>query len=195
MQNNVYELVSDINARQSLIDDKVLTVEERLLYIHEQLDALPDVIRKLLITGGGQTRASLPTLIENMTSSNPNIQVPSGPAIAAAANGQIGGGGGVTVQGGGVDYSSQSYFRTDDLADQAIAMGSPHGPGPTTPNVFNPGPKYLHPNDAACLATRPSWSSTGSQVTVANPNYATSSSGTNSSKQYLSPNRTTSFDT
>ena len=46
LQNNVYEIVSDINARQTLIDAKVLTLEERLLIIYEQIEQLRENYRQ-----------------------------------------------------------------------------------------------------------------------------------------------------
>lgn len=67
--------MSDINTRQALIDEKVLTLEERLLIIHEQIEQMPDLIKKTLTNG--QQRSSLPTLAENITVS-PGIQIPTG---------------------------------------------------------------------------------------------------------------------
>ena len=149
MQNNVYELVSDINTRQALIDEKVLTLEERLLMIHEQIEQMPDLIKKTLTSN--QQRSSLPTLVENIMVSNQDIQVPT------------------------CSYNIPSYqHRTpEELQQQAKHT-------------------YLHPNDAACLVTRPSWSTSNinTSMTGSNPNYS-------NAKQYLTPNvlRTTSFDT
>ena len=142
----MYELVSDINTRQALMDEKVLTLEERLLLIHEQIEQMPDLIKKTLTTP--QQRSSLPTLVENITVSNQNIPIPTG------------------------SYSIASYQKMEDGSQNQLKH------------------TYLHPNDAACLSARPSWST--SNISTSNPNY-TSSGG----KQYLTPNvlRTTSFDT
>lgn len=146
MQNNVYEIVSDLNARQALIDEKVLTLEERLLIIHELIEQMPDMIKKTLTVS--QQRSSLPTLVENITVSSQNIQVPTGG-----------------------NYNFSSYKVSEENQQQAKHT-------------------YLHPNDAACLSARPSWST--SNISGSNLNYHNSSS-----KQYLTPNvlRTTSFDT
>lgn len=127
------------------MDEKVLTLEERLLIISEQIEQMPDLIKKTLLSG--TQRSSLPTLVENMSVANQNIQVPS--------------------------YIMPSYQK---MGDESLQQAK-H--------------TYLHPNDAACLSARPSWSATN----ISNP------SGSNSSysnaKQYLTPNvlRTTSFDT
>lgn len=149
----MYEIVSDINARQALIDEKVLTLEERLLIIHELIEQLPDLIKKSLATP--QQRSSLPTLVENITVSNQNIQVPA------------------------CSYNMPSYHKVSEDSQQH-QLSAKH--------------TYLHPNDAACLSARPSWSTSNINTSIAssNPNYSNSSA-----KQYLTPNvlRTSSFDT
>lgn len=45
-QNNVYEIVSDMNQKQELLDERVSALEERLNQIQEQLEQLPDVINR-----------------------------------------------------------------------------------------------------------------------------------------------------
>ncbi|KAH8034663.1 hypothetical protein HPB51_000271 [Rhipicephalus microplus] len=45
-QNSVYEIVSDMNARQELFDERLATLEERLAAIHEQLEALPEAVAR-----------------------------------------------------------------------------------------------------------------------------------------------------
>lgn len=147
LQNNVYELVSDINARQALMDEKVLTLEERLLIISEQIEQMPDLIKKTLLSG--TQRSSLPTLVENISVANQNIQVPS--------------------------YIMPSYQK---MGDESLQQAK-H--------------TYLHPNDAACLSARPSWSATN----ISNPSASGSNPSYSNAKQYLTPNvlRTSSFDT
>ncbi|KAH9376963.1 hypothetical protein HPB48_002722 [Haemaphysalis longicornis] len=45
-QNSVYEMVSDMNARQELFDERLVALEERLAAIHEQLEALPEAVAR-----------------------------------------------------------------------------------------------------------------------------------------------------
>lgn len=175
MQNNVYELVSDINARQALMDEKVLTLEERLLIIHEQIDQMPEQIKKVLTSGAVQ-RSSLPTLVEN------NITVGGG---SHHHNGGSPNNNNITVPMSGY---MPSYQRMSDDLQQAKHT-------------------YLHPNDAACLSARPSWSTSNintplqqagsSAPTQQQQQQQQYASGGNAAKQYLTPNvlRTTSFDT
>ncbi|KAI2796373.1 Small conductance calcium-activated potassium channel protein 2 [Blomia tropicalis] len=184
LQNNVYEIVSDINTRQLLIDDKVMTIEERLLIIHEQIEQMPDLIRKCLMTN--QQRSSLPTLVENITIlQQGHHQQSSIPMHQGGSSGQYG-------QYGNNDPMMQQQQQQQQLQQQQTQ--SKH--------------TYLHPNDAT---SRPSWSTSNintsmsvnggssSTTTVTNPNYNSSSTTTsgNNPKQYLTPNvlRTTSFDT
>ena len=48
MQNSVYELVVDMNTRQELADERVSSLEERLVAMQEQLEQLPDVLTRCL---------------------------------------------------------------------------------------------------------------------------------------------------
>ncbi|XP_069998468.1 small conductance calcium-activated potassium channel protein isoform X2 [Penaeus vannamei] len=47
-QNTVYELVSDMNGRQDVLDERVTTMEDKLTQIQESLDSLPDVLARCL---------------------------------------------------------------------------------------------------------------------------------------------------
>ncbi|XP_037079120.1 small conductance calcium-activated potassium channel protein-like [Pollicipes pollicipes] len=48
VQNSVYELVVDMNARQELADERVSSMEERLANVQEQLEQLPEVLQRCL---------------------------------------------------------------------------------------------------------------------------------------------------
>ena len=161
-----------------------MTIEERLLIIHEQIEQMPDLIRKCLMTN--QQRSSLPTLVENITIlQQGHHQQSSIPMHQGGSSGQYG-------QYGNNDPMMQQQQQQQQLQQQQTQ--SKH--------------TYLHPNDAT---SRPSWSTSNintsmsvnggssSTTTVTNPNYNSSSTTTsgNNPKQYLTPNvlRTTSFDT
>ncbi|CAG2162945.1 unnamed protein product [Oppiella nova] len=72
LQNNVYEIVSDINARQELLDEKMITIEDRMSMIYEQIEALPDLLTKVIQQNHSHQaiRNSLPTLVENINEKN-----------------------------------------------------------------------------------------------------------------------------
>lgn len=142
------------------MDEKVLTLEERLLIIHEQIDQMPDQIKKVLTSGAVQ-RSSLPTLVEN------NITV--------AANHHNANNNNICVP---MSSYMPSYQRMSDDLQQAKHT-------------------YLHPNDAACLSARPSWSASNVNTSGSNaPMQYVTGGGSSAAKQYLTPNvRTTSFDT
>lgn len=107
-QNSVYEMVSDMNARQELFDERLTTLEERLAAIHEQLDALPDALARCCLQ------------LQHLQ--NPST-VPSHPTHQPL---------------GPMDPSLHP--------NQTVV---PHPQRHT----------HLHPDDAASLTTRPSWSS------------------------------------
>ncbi|XP_054159589.1 small conductance calcium-activated potassium channel protein 2-like [Oppia nitens] len=73
LQNNVYEIVSDINARQELLEEKMITMEDRMSLIFDQIEALPDLLAKVILqthSGHQALRTSLPTLVENINEKN-----------------------------------------------------------------------------------------------------------------------------
>ena len=47
-QNNVYEIVSDMNQKQEILEERIVALEDRLNSIHEHLEALPDVLGKVV---------------------------------------------------------------------------------------------------------------------------------------------------
>lgn len=47
-QNNVYELVSDMNQKQELLEERIASLEDRLTSIQEHMEALPDVLAKVV---------------------------------------------------------------------------------------------------------------------------------------------------
>lgn len=122
-QNSVYEMVSDMNARQELFDERLASLEERLAAIHEQLDALPDAVARCC------HNAAL-------------VQPPYVPPSQS--------------------YPPGSLLPSQQQQQQQLL---PDGTSATHPTAAVPGqpqpPKHthLHPDDAASLASRPSWSS------------------------------------
>lgn len=132
MQNNVYELVSDINQRHELLDERLISLEDRMALLFEQLENLPESLTKLLQQISLQQIIKKPALIEDLA----RIDDPN----SNQAN-----------------QSEQTHKHT-----------------------------YLHPNDAAAIKARPSWSSTNLTSPASSPG-----------QQFLSPIvcRTSSFDT
>lgn len=134
MQNNVYELVSDINQRHELLDERLISLEDRMALLFEQLEVLPESLTKLLQQISLQQIIKKPALLEDLTKTDdPNSN-------QANAN-----------------QSEQTHKHT-----------------------------HLHPNDAAAIKARPSWSSTNLTSPASSPG-----------QQFLSPIvcRTSSFDT
>ncbi|CAG2105950.1 unnamed protein product [Medioppia subpectinata] len=72
LQNNVYEIVSDINARQEILDEKMISIEDRISLIFDQMEALPDILTKIIQQNyiHQAIRTSLPTLVENINEKN-----------------------------------------------------------------------------------------------------------------------------
>lgn len=47
-QNNVYELVSDINSKSELLQERIINLEEKLGLISEQFESLPELLAKII---------------------------------------------------------------------------------------------------------------------------------------------------
>ena len=64
--------MSDISARQEILDEKIITIEDRITLIYEQIEALPDVLTKAIqqMHSHQPLRTSLPTLVENIDEKN-----------------------------------------------------------------------------------------------------------------------------
>jgi hypothetical protein len=148
MQSNVYEIVSDISARQEILDDKIGSLEDRLILIFEQIDSLPDLFSKIIQQNHSHQaiRTSLPTLVENISQPMNNNDKNN-----------------VKNQQTNYTYANSSSNPTEQTQKHT----------------------YLHPNDAASISTRPSWSASNLTSSVS------------AGKQYLTPTvlRTSSFDT
>lgn len=43
-QNTVYEIVSDMSTRQDNLEDRLTTMEDKIVALQEQLELLPDLI-------------------------------------------------------------------------------------------------------------------------------------------------------
>lgn len=46
-QNNVYEILSDVNSRQDIMDERIANLEDRLNAVQVSLDLLPDMLSRL----------------------------------------------------------------------------------------------------------------------------------------------------
>jgi hypothetical protein len=47
-QNNVYEILSDVNSRQDVMDERISNLEERINSIQVSLDVLPDILMRCI---------------------------------------------------------------------------------------------------------------------------------------------------
>lgn len=133
----MYEIVSDMNQKQEILEERVVALEERLGSIQMQLEGLPETLARVV-------QAALLA-----------HRPPVDPSYPGGSNG----------------------------------TGGPGGPGDPARHT------HLHPNDAASLATRPSWSA-GSLTSGGNAAVAGGSStarGALLSRAPLTP-RTGSFD-
>ena len=45
-QNNVYEILSDVNSRQDIMDERIANLEDRLNAIQVSMDMLPDLLSR-----------------------------------------------------------------------------------------------------------------------------------------------------
>lgn len=45
-QNNVYEILSDVNSRQDIMDERIANLEDRMSTIQCSLDVLPDLLTR-----------------------------------------------------------------------------------------------------------------------------------------------------
>uniref|UniRef100_A0A131YWX3 Potassium intermediate/small conductance calcium-activated channel subfamily N, invertebrate n=1 Tax=Rhipicephalus appendiculatus TaxID=34631 RepID=A0A131YWX3_RHIAP len=124
-QNSVYEIVSDMNARQELFDERLATLEERLAAIHEQLEALPEAVAR---SCGAYYAAAPQPQPPASSQSYPPGSMPL-PECGAAVLGP---------------------------QQQPLPLQAP--PLQQQPLLNQPRHTHLHPDDAASLSSRPSWS-------------------------------------
>lgn len=113
LQNNVYEIVSDMNQKQEVLDERVAVLEDRLSLILEQLEVLPETLAKVIQQMQIQQHAASVIDSVQQTTSSTNPQ-------------------GQPLNTNAVNQSDPPIHRHT----------------------------HLHPNDAASLAARPSWSAT-----------------------------------
>ena len=48
-QNSVYEVLSDVNSRQDIMDERIASMEDRMNSIQCSLDVLPDILTRCLV--------------------------------------------------------------------------------------------------------------------------------------------------
>ncbi len=48
-QNNVYEILSDVNSRQDIMDERIANLEDRMNSIQCSLDVLPDILSRYIL--------------------------------------------------------------------------------------------------------------------------------------------------
>ncbi|XP_053206884.1 small conductance calcium-activated potassium channel protein 2-like isoform X2 [Panonychus citri] len=129
-QNSVYELVSEMNQRQEILEERVVVLEERIGTLQEQLESLPVALSRVI------EQTLIPSIQQSLNRSSHQGLITSNQNESFVNQESItssGGGGG----GPGVTCATTATGLT--------STSSKHN--------------YLHPNDAASLAARPSWSS------------------------------------
>jgi len=70
-QNSVYEIVSDVNSRQDIMEDRLATLEEKLSNLQLSIDLLPDTLNRVLRIH--QNRRSMEKDMDKEGSLNPGI--------------------------------------------------------------------------------------------------------------------------
>ena len=48
-QNSVYEVLSDVNSRQDIMDERIASMEDRMNSIQCSLDVLPDILTRFVL--------------------------------------------------------------------------------------------------------------------------------------------------
>jgi hypothetical protein len=78
-QNNVYEILSDVNSRQDIMDERIANLEDRLNSIQVSMDMLPDVLSRCIQSS-----------LEHMSSATALVASSSSTAAIAVAAGSTG---------------------------------------------------------------------------------------------------------
>ena len=48
-QNSVYEVLSDVNSRQDIMEERLVNIEDRMNTIQCSLDVLPDILSRFVL--------------------------------------------------------------------------------------------------------------------------------------------------
>jgi len=80
-QNNVYEILSDVNSRQDIMDERIANLEDRLNAIQVSMDMLPDVLSRC-IQSSFEHMSSATALVASSSST-------AAIAVAAGSNQQV----------------------------------------------------------------------------------------------------------
>lgn len=117
-QNTVYEIVSEMNTRQDVMEERLSTLEEKLTLLQETLEALPEAISRYLPAminnqpSGGGSGWTQPPQTENNGTELQRRQQFLHPESTYGSIGSGGGGGGGGANnssgGGGVTHSRSS---------------------------------------------------------------------------------------
>ncbi len=115
-QNTVYEIVSEMNTRQDVMEERLSTLEEKLTLLQETLEALPEAISRYLPAmvnnppSGGGSGWTQPPQTENNGTELQRRQQFLHPESTYGSIGSGGGGGGANNSsgGGGVTHSRSS---------------------------------------------------------------------------------------
>lgn len=73
-QNTVYEIVSEMNTRQDVMEDRLSTLEEKLTLLQETLEALPEAISRYLPMVNNPTGFQQPGPSETATNNGNELQ-------------------------------------------------------------------------------------------------------------------------
>ncbi|XP_046436986.1 small conductance calcium-activated potassium channel protein 2-like isoform X4 [Daphnia pulex] len=129
-QNTVYEIVSEMNTRQDVMEERLSTLEEKLTLLQETLEALPEAISRYLPAmvnnppSGGGSGWTQPPQTENNGTELQRRQQFLHPESTYGSIGSGGGGGANNSSGGGGVTHSRSSPGTWTATSPAGAAAS-----------------------------------------------------------------------
>ncbi|CAB3364362.1 Hypothetical predicted protein [Cloeon dipterum] len=125
-QNTVYEIVSDMNTRQDVLEERLTSLEEKLNAIQEQLESLPDILTRCLRQHSDRMDTRRNFLHpESAASLTPAPAIPPPPAAAPA--------GPILSHSRSVPSSWIGVGTRTSLFERAPTLPPPPGSVPTSP--------------------------------------------------------------
>ena len=141
-QNTVYEIVSEMNTRQDVMEERLSTLEEKLTLLQETLEALPEAISRYLPMVNNppsfQQQASAEATSNN-TNELQRRQQFLHPESTYGSRGSADGGG----SGGGVTHSRSSPGTWTASATSTTAAAAPTSSGTLPVPAQPPQPSPL----------------------------------------------------
>jgi hypothetical protein len=162
-QNNVYEILSDVNSRQDIMDERIANLEDRLNAIQVSMDMLPDVLSRCIQSSFEHVSSA--TALVASSSSTPAIAVDAGRNQKATSGPTIG------------FRASQSVLQSSQavqIAGQIQPINAQQHPITedlllTQNNVNNPVPSQQRPNWAVVTTSSTATPIGGSSHVILTP--------------------------